>query len=473
MTDGIDRLHRLRDFAQAVSSGGSVSDLVDRGAAVALELLGADSVSVSRLEASHGRLRVLRNLGALAEWEQERPTDSTSSVLDYPQVMAACTGVGAWSGSLDDPDTDPADADLLRRLGKRHAAAFGVLVADQVWGVVYVTRSGAEPFGREELATGLTFVGLLSSGLSRLDLLADLSRLAYTDPLTGLANRRAADEWLEQRLTAPEPFPPVSVVLCDINGLKRINDEFGHTAGDQLVRLVGGHLSAEAGELPNSLAARIGGDEFVLLTDGTPEEDVEAAVARLAATVLPHGAGIAVGAATTVSRPAGAESITTASRALMRLADAEQYRHKQTRRLSSGTLPSTAAAVAVLYPRGEDDIADRVLDELQHGTDRSVEWRLQVVGDLDVRGLRHRLVVGEPAHRRRAGRRAQPDPARRLPRCARAGGDGVGHGVRPRRLPGHGAGTGRGLLLRQPHRGRGDRAGLPGADRLRRHPCRG
>jgi diguanylate cyclase (GGDEF)-like protein len=174
----------------------------------------------------------------------------------------------------------------------------------------------------------------------------------------------------------------VSVVLCDINGLKHINDTFGHTAGDELLRLVARQLSAEAGETAGSMAARIGGDEFVLLLDGATEPQVEAAVTRLADTELPHGASIAVGAATTASRPAGADSITGATRALMRLADAAQYRHKQTRQLSAGRLPSTATAVAVLYPHGEDDLAERVLDQLKRGTDRSVEWRLQVVGDV-------------------------------------------------------------------------------------------
>jgi diguanylate cyclase (GGDEF)-like protein len=169
--------------------------------------------------------------------------------------------------------------------------------------------------------------------------------------------------------------------LCDINGLKEINDAFGHTAGDELIKLVATQLSAAADEMTDALAARIGGDEFVLLADGIAEDEVQTAVARLAATQLPHGAGIAVGAATTRSRPAGAESSNTAIRALMRLADAAQYRHKQTKRLSARSLEAAASSVAVLYPQGEDGLADRVLDRLAQGTDRSVEWRLQVVGD--------------------------------------------------------------------------------------------
>jgi hypothetical protein len=65
----------------------------------------------------------------------------------------------------------------------------------------------------------------------------------------------------------------------------------------------------------------------------------------------------------------------------MRLADAAQYRHKQTRRASSHLSPAPGAAVAVLYPQGAYDLADLVLDQLNRSVDRSVEWRLLTVAD--------------------------------------------------------------------------------------------
>jgi len=380
--DPIDRLLSLRDFARVVATADSVSELVDRSAEAALLLLGADSASISRLEPAYGRVRVLRNLGDLADWEQEAPADETYALHEYPRIRSLIAGgVDSWVESVDDPAADPADAELLRQLGKRHSAGFGVRVADHVWGEVYVTRAGGNPFGSEDLATGLTLVGLLSSGLARLELLADLSRLAYSDALTGIGNRRAADDWLEQRLSTAEPFAPVSIVLCDVNGLKQINDAYGHTAGDALIRLVAQQLSAIAGQLPEAMAARIGGDEFVLLTDGAAAGQVQEAVARLADTRLPHGSGIAVGAATTTTRPAGSTSPATAVRALMRLADAAQYRHKQMRHVSSDKVTPSVEPVAVLYPQGADGLADQILDQLNGSTDRSAEWRLMIVAD--------------------------------------------------------------------------------------------
>jgi len=78
----------------------------------------------------------------------------------------------------------------------------------------------------------------------------------------------------------------------------------------------------------------------------------------------------------------GSTSPATAVRALMRLADAAQYRHKQMRHVPCGKVRSAAAPVAVLYPQGADDLADQVLDRLNSTTaDRSVEWRLMTVAD--------------------------------------------------------------------------------------------
>ncbi len=381
MTDGAQRVHGLSTFAEAVSTCASVPELVAGTAQAALAVVDGDSVSVCRFERPHGRIRVLHNAGLLAPWEEPWPEDETYHLSDYPQVMTTVGGLRRWwTGAVDDPSTAEADRDLLRRLGKRRAASFQILVGDTIWGDVYLTRAGERGFDDEDVASGLTLTGLLSAGLSRLELLTEMSRLAYSDPMTGLANRRAADRWLEDRLGADEPFPPVSLVLCDINGLKRVNDRLGHAAGDGLIRLVGTHLVSLAGELSDAMVSRIGGDEFVVLLDGVDQQQVETVVSRLAAIELPHGSGLAVGAATTTRRPAGAASTKTAARALMRLADAAQYRHKQSHRLSTDALSPDAVPISVLLPSGESDLADRVLAELASGSDQSVLHRLAVVG---------------------------------------------------------------------------------------------
>jgi ribonuclease P protein subunit RPR2 len=130
---------------------------------------------------------------------------------------------------------------------------------------------------------------------------------ARRDPLTGLANRRAFDEALENRLGS-RALQPFALALLDLDEFKQINDRDGHGAGDALLRVVAETMLAKtrAGEE----LFRIGGDEFALVVRGHAA-DAQAAVARLqesvASIVAPSrpitlSAGIAVSPADGASR---------------------------------------------------------------------------------------------------------------------------------------------------------------------------
>jgi len=96
---------------------------------------------------------------------------------------------------------------------------------------------------------------------------AYLEFLGKHDVLTKLRNRSFYVDELN-RLERKGPFP-VTVIMADLNGLKRVNDQLGHAAGDALLRRAG-EVLAKAMETPFN-AARIGGDEFAILLPGTDE----------------------------------------------------------------------------------------------------------------------------------------------------------------------------------------------------------
>jgi diguanylate cyclase (GGDEF)-like protein len=148
-------------------------------------------------------------------------------------------------------------------------------------------------------------------------------RLALTDPLTGLGNHRHFHERLQRELVAAEEEGlPLSLCLIDVDDFKRINDSYGHPAGDRVLSQVATRLR-QGGE-----AFRLGGDEFaLLLTDHDEPTAVEAAtsiVERLRTMELEHSESVTVsaGVATFPVQGVGRDE-------LIRLADSALYWAKE------------------------------------------------------------------------------------------------------------------------------------------------
>lgn len=97
-------------------------------------------------------------------------------------------------------------------------------------------------------------------------------RQAATDTVTGLPNRLAYEERLEQEYARWKRFAePLTLLVWDIDDFKRINDRFGHDAGDKALRIIG--RSLQLGLRETDFVARFGGEEFVMLLTGTRSED--------------------------------------------------------------------------------------------------------------------------------------------------------------------------------------------------------
>lgn len=103
--------------------------------------------------------------------------------------------------------------------------------------------------------------------------------LSYHDQLTGLYNRRYLEDELKR--LDDEKYYPLSVVMADVNGLKLINDSFGHHIGDELLKKVTQIIAGSCRE--EDIAARLGGDEFVILLPKTSVVETEKRIKEIKA----------------------------------------------------------------------------------------------------------------------------------------------------------------------------------------------
>ena len=146
---------------------------------------------------------------------------------------------------------------------------------NSIVGVMNLSRSTTGGFTRAELR----LIGLLADqaavAISNASLHKVVTELANTDSVTGLPNRHALDERLQEDIRyAKRMSSQFSVVMMDLDGFKNVNDTYGHVVGDEILRSLFNHLAENI--RPTDFLARYGGDELTLII-----RDADQAVAEL------------------------------------------------------------------------------------------------------------------------------------------------------------------------------------------------
>jgi diguanylate cyclase (GGDEF)-like protein len=159
-------------------------------------------------------------------------------------------------------------------------------------------------------------------------LLGENERLATRDSLTGLANRRLFDESLQREVARAQRLDtPLSLLVLDVDHFKQVNDTYGHQTGDAVLREVSDALVANTKNY--DVAARYGGDEFVVLLPGCSRDDAMRVAERvrngIARAVDEAPVTISAGVATVPDNASDAERLLAA-------ADAALYEAKRTGR---------------------------------------------------------------------------------------------------------------------------------------------
>jgi diguanylate cyclase (GGDEF)-like protein len=318
------QLRALIDVAAVAAGAHRLEEVLELAAERSLEAIGGSSLAISRWDMEAGIVRTLVNVGELGPGEERFPKNETYSVEDYPSMGLAMREGKSSLDAIDDPNSDPAQRELLKRLGKESSLSVPMMIQGETWGELEVMTAPGRPRITQDDETFLRAIAdQLVGAIHRAELFQQIEALAYTDSLTGLASRRAVETALEEACDSPSGPGSPALVLCDIDDLKQVNDSGGHAAGDRALCRAAEALVAAAEPHEDAVVGRFGGDEFCVLLPSGSAEDARAlaleAVRRLDAE---GGERISCGVAARTdqaSRPAE----------LLRAADEAQYRAKR------------------------------------------------------------------------------------------------------------------------------------------------
>ncbi len=253
---------------------GRAEDLLDSIFRVATELVRGQRVSLVLRDEETADFVIARAIGLAEDVQRKVRVGPGEGVVGH--VLASKRSLLVRVAS-DMPPSDHAGQYLSESF-----VSVPVLVDDEARGVLSVTdRADGRPFEQADLQTLEILAGHIGACLVQQDQDEALQRLAETDPLTRLFNRRHFDKRLEAETNrALRADHLVALLMIDVDDFKMINDRFGHGTGDDVLKGVSSAI-AQAVRLYD-VPTRFGGDEFAIIL---PEADTEVA-SRVAGRIL-------------------------------------------------------------------------------------------------------------------------------------------------------------------------------------------
>lgn len=284
------------------------------------------------------RANYCRLLGDAVRVEAEFDADgdyigATWPLSEHPLLARAVRDREPTSGVLDPATLGPRVRRLADQQQVGHGAWVPVSVNGEVHGVLAVAGRN-RAVSEREIAHCVAIVRILELALENALAHEHTKRAARTDPLTSLANRRG----MEQAVAERRGRRPLTVMAIDVDNLKRVNDTYGHGAGDRLLLQVADVITSTS--RTGDAVARFGGDEFVsVLFDADRQDGARVAKRILAALAHPLNCRFAPRVSIGLAEATADEELGT----LVRRADAAMYEAKRAGGMRYSDLESVVA----------------------------------------------------------------------------------------------------------------------------------
>ncbi len=204
-----------------------------------------------------------------------------------PMVMAVKSGHIILVGDIDThkkPIIRRSQRAFAENYKTKNCIIVPLICQDRVVGVLNLADKIDGNYSRGDVALIELFSQLIGASIGNMKLFERIQHQAATDGLTGLANHRTFYEILEKELWRSRRYGgPISLIMVDIDNLKKINDTCGHRAGDRVIREISRRLKACIRQIDT--AARYGGDEFAVILPNTSLADATVAAERMVDSV--------------------------------------------------------------------------------------------------------------------------------------------------------------------------------------------
>jgi diguanylate cyclase (GGDEF)-like protein len=261
-----NRLQALLELSRALSSSLDLDQVLTELVSRISRLTGATGAAVSKWDRDRNVLVRLvhhsHHTNSLVEMGVEEV-----SVGDFPATLAVLQTQVPRQIRRFNPRDDTAERELLGELGFGAVLMLPLVARGQTIGLMEIADVNDRSFSPQDFEFCQAVCDIVATAIYNAMLFEQTRELAMRDQLTGLYNRRAFEERLdEERARVARTGEPLALLVIDLDGLKGINDAGGHLAGDEALRLAAEALrsSIRLSDLP----CRPGGDEFAVILPG-------------------------------------------------------------------------------------------------------------------------------------------------------------------------------------------------------------